>query len=103
VVICSGNEIGFRVGHGAAEPIKALLTQLMLGSHPSQQPQAPAAVPAPPPVAVAAPPVVQVQEAAPLSAASPAERIAAVKDLLDQGLMSAEDFEAKRQSIIDSI
>lgn len=113
VVVSSGNTIGFRVSHGEAEPIRTLLTQLMLGSHPSQQeaatnppppvsPQAPppppAAAPAPPPPAVAATPA-----PAPAAAPSPAERIAAAKDLLDQGLISQEDFEAKRQAILDSI
>lgn len=36
-VICSGNTIDFRVGRGEADGIKALLTQLMVGTHPAQQ------------------------------------------------------------------
>ncbi len=32
-VICSGNTIDFRVGRGEADGIKALLTQLMVGTH----------------------------------------------------------------------
>jgi len=37
-VITSGNTIDFRVSHAEAEKVKTVLTQLILGSHPSQQP-----------------------------------------------------------------
>ena len=101
VVVCSGNTIKFRVAHASAEPIKVVLTQLMLGSHPSQavaqRPLAPVQTAPPQPVAPA--------EAAPVAAqaTSPAERIAVAKDLLDQGLISQDDFDAKRQAILDEI
>lgn len=35
-VITSGNTVDFRVSHKEAEAIKATLTQLILGTHPSQ-------------------------------------------------------------------
>lgn len=55
VVIAAGNTVEFRVGHGEAGQIRDLLTQLVVGSHPTQQVVAPPA-PAPPPPPVAGPP-----------------------------------------------
>lgn len=55
-VITTGNTIDFRVPHAEAEPIKRMITQLVLGDHPAQQEAAApeptaatAATPVPPP------------------------------------------------------
>jgi putative oligomerization/nucleic acid binding protein len=45
VITCSGNMIGFRVPHGDAPNIKALVTDLALGKHESQAAPAPASTP----------------------------------------------------------
>lgn len=120
-VICSGNTVDFRVSHGEANPIRDLLTQLIIGSHPSQHatpvapppppPPAAASAPLPPPPAYATPqptaplPPPPVPAASPSASTvpSPAERLAVAKELFDQGLISQEDFDAKRQAILDSI
>jgi hypothetical protein len=54
-------------------------------------PQIPPAVPAPTPPAPAAP------------AAPPAERIRQLKKLLDEGLISPQEFEAKRQRLLEEV
>lgn len=104
-VICSGNTVDFRVAHNEANPIRDLLMQLILGSHPSQGtasplPQSPLP---PPPAQVAPPPPTPGPTDSSLGVQTPAARIAAVKDLYDQGLISQQDFDAKRQAILDSI
>lgn len=110
-VICSGNTVDFRVSHAEANPIRDLLTQLVIGSHPSQQaaPSAPLPPPPapvatqPPPPPMPAPPAAASAPPPEASPSSPGERIAAAKELLDQGLITQEAFDAKRQAILDSI
>jgi hypothetical protein len=83
-VITSGNTIDFRVSHNEAKQVKEVLTQLILGSHPSQAvPQSPAQ----PTVAVAAPTDIpaQLQQLAGLHAA---------------GILSDVEFSQKKAELL---
>ncbi len=90
-VICSGNTIDFRVGRGEADGIKALLTQLMVGTHPAQQAshepsadRAPAASPgAPVP-----------------GAGSVAQELAKLAELRDAGVLSDAEFSAAKARLL---
>ncbi|MEV8595206.1 SHOCT domain-containing protein [Streptomyces sp. NPDC052012] len=87
VVVASGNKIEFRVPHDSAPGIKALLTDLVLGKVPSPD-QAPP---------VAAPPV----QAAPAPQASaPVEQLRQLAELRDAGILSEEEFAAKKAEIL---
>jgi hypothetical protein len=92
-VICSGNSIGFRVGHSEAPQVKALLTQLILGSHPSQQP---AAAPHPIPVQ----PPVQVSEPTSNPQVDGIEQLKRLAQLRDAGVLTEEEFQRKKADIL---
>lgn len=83
-VITSGNTIDFRVSHKEAELIKRTLTQLILGNHPAQQ-SAPVA-------------------AAPTASAAPQADMAAqlqqLADLRDAGILTEDEFTAKKAEIL---
>lgn len=88
-VITSGNTVDFRVSHKEAEIVKSTLTSLIMGSHPSQA--APAPAPAPAPAAPAAPAVdvtAQLQQLA---------------SLRDAGILTEEEFAAKKADILARI
>lgn len=86
VVVASGNTIDFRVPHASAPGIKTLLTDLVLGKVPSAQPAPPAAAPhAPAPAPQAGNPVEQLQQLA---------------QLRDAGILSEEEFAAKKAEIL---
>ncbi|MFE0512937.1 SHOCT domain-containing protein [Streptomyces sp. NPDC058964] len=89
VVVASGNTIDFRVPHDAAPGIKSLLTDLILGRIPTPG-QTPAVAPhaAPP----AAPP------AAP--APAPVEQLQQLAQLRDAGILSEDEFAAKKTEIL---
>jgi hypothetical protein len=91
-VICSGNAIDFRVGRGDADAIKALLTELMLGKHPSQGAAASAA---PPPPAPAAPPA---PSSAP--AVSITDELAKLAALRDSGVLTEDEFAAQKAKLL---
>lgn len=83
-VVCSGNTIDFRVGHGEAPGIKGLLTRLMLGSHPAQ---AQAAAPmAPPPAAPTGPTMM--------------EQLKQLGELRDVGVLDDAEFQAQKAKIL---
>lgn len=83
-IITAGNTIDFRVSKEEAESVKAVLTQLILGSHPAQQTN----VVVPPP-APAAP--------AELDAAEQLVKLAALRD---QGILTEDEFTAKKAQIL---
>lgn len=88
-VITSGNTIDFRVSKDEATAIKDTLTRLMLGSHPTQQQPAQAAAPA-----------------APIAASSPSdvmEQIAQLASLRDAGVLTEEEFQAKKTDLLNKI
>ncbi|MEU9519349.1 SHOCT domain-containing protein [Streptomyces sp. NPDC048224] len=88
VVVASGNTIDFRVPHDSAPGIKALLTDLVLGKIPAPG-QAPSAVTRP------------VQAAAPAAQAStPVEQLRQLAELRDAGILSEEEFTAKKAEIL---
>ncbi|MCX5267952.1 SHOCT domain-containing protein [Streptomyces sp. NBC_00199] len=88
VVVASGNTIEFRVPHDAAPGIKALLTDLVLGKIPAPGQAAPA---------VAAP--ARAEAPAP-QADSPVEQLRQLAGLRDAGILSEEEFTAKKAEIL---
>jgi hypothetical protein len=88
-IICSGNTIDFRVGHDDAARVKDLITSLMLGSHPLQQASAIASEPTP---SVAASP-----------SAAPGDIMGQIRklgELKDAGLLTEEEFTAKKSELL---
>ncbi|MFG3017381.1 SHOCT domain-containing protein [Streptomyces sp. NPDC048254] len=88
VVVASGNTIEFRVPHDAAPGIKALLTDLVLGKIPAPGQTPPATTP---PVQAVAP--------AP-QASTPVEQLRQLAELRDAGILSEEEFAAKKAEIL---
>ncbi|MGY1578750.1 SHOCT domain-containing protein [Streptomyces sp. MN13] len=87
VVVTSGNTIEFRVPHDSAPGIKALLTDLVLGKIPAADQAAPAAP--------------SVQPAAPAPQAStPVDQLRQLAELRDAGILSEEEFAAKKAEIL---
>ena len=82
-VIVSGNTIDFRVPHKEAAAVKDVLTQLLLGSHPSQEAAAPppGSSPAPPPVSVAT-------------------ELKNLAELRDAGVLTDAEFEAQKARLL---
>ena len=83
VVTVSNNAVAMRVDHDSAEEVKALLTQLMLGTHPSQAGAPPAPVPA-----------------APQSPPDATDQIVRLAELRDQGILTEEEFTAKKAQLL---
>lgn len=88
-VITSGNTIDFRVGHGDAEQIKQLLTSLVLGTHPEQQSG------------------VSGQSGLVMTSGTPptqpldiADQIKKLAELKDAGVLSLEEFDAKKSELL---
>ena len=87
-VITSGNTVDFRVSHAEATHVKTVLTQLILGTHPSQQ------VPSTPPI-----------YAAPASVpAAPQDdvmaQLARLGDLKTAGVLTEEEFSQKKSELL---
>jgi hypothetical protein len=91
-VITSGNTIDFRVGHSEAGPIKGLLTELVLGRHPSQQAPAPAPVGQP-----AYRPAAPTPAPATSSLASELEKLAGLRE---RGILTDEEFAAQKSRLL---
>lgn len=85
VVVASGNTIDFRVPHDAAPGIKSLLTDLVLGHVP-----APGHTP-PPPVQ---------PSASPSQTGSAVEQLQQLAQLRDAGILTDEEFAAKKTEIL---
>lgn len=89
-VITAGNTVDFRVSHAEAAQVKTVITQLMLGTHPSQRPlKLPSAVPVP--VLVAAPAQQQDDVIA---------QLAKLGDLRTAGILTEEEFSAKKSELL---
>lgn len=86
-VICSGNSIDFRVRRDDADNIKAMITQLVLGSHPAQQGTPPTPSPPPPPAA-----------AAPLSSAT--DDLVRLAGLHHDGVLTDAEFAAAKARLL---
>lgn len=97
-VIVSGNTVDFRISHSETEIVKSVLTQLILGTHPSQQTSPPPAAPT-----YAAPPAPVAQVYAP-PASVPGltipERLAQLSYLHQQGILTQQEHDAKRTAIL---
>lgn len=78
-VITSGNTIEFRIDKGLVDPVKSLLTDLMLGKHETQ-------VTAPPPP--------------PQAAVSVADELAKLAALRDAGHLSEDEFAAQKARLL---
>lgn len=87
-VITSGNTIEMRIAHKEAEQVRQVLMQLASGVHPSQA----AAAPVVPPVAAPAPS----QAAAPDLTA----QLQQLASLRDAGILTEEEFAAKKAEIL---
>ena len=105
-LIASGNTIEMRVSKGEAEELKRTLTQLMLGSHPSQRvdagPAPPTPPPPPPPPAVAspAPPAPRPSPSALSDHDVVVDQIRKLAELHDAGIVSDAEFETKKQELL---
>jgi hypothetical protein len=82
-VTVPGNKFGFRVGHDLAKKVEALLTQLMLGIHPSQAALAP----------TAQIPAARVPDLA--------DQLSKLARLRDQGILTQDEFNAKKTQLLD--
>lgn len=88
-VITSGNTIEMRISHKEAEQVRSVLMQLAAGTHPSQSTSAPAAPAAPSaPAAVAAQPV------------DVAAQLHQLASLRDAGILTEDEFAAKKADIL---
>ena len=87
-VTASGSSVDFRCDKSEAEQAKSVLTQLMLGNHPSQQ------VPSAPAVSASTP------SAAPASGV--AEELKKLAELRDIGVLSDEEFAAQKSKLLES-
>ncbi len=84
-VICTGNTIDFRVSHSDAEPIKQLLTSLILGSHPALRRVQPQSAPSP---------------ASSGSSSSVADEIRKLAELRDAGVLSESEFAVQKTKLL---
>ncbi len=101
IVICTGNTVEFRIDKSDGEAAKALLTQLILGSHPVQQAQAPAASDSPPPP----PPSLTVDQppstsSAATSTSSVIEQLKELSQLRDAGILTDDEFGAQKAKLL---
>ncbi|TFD65476.1 SHOCT domain-containing protein [Cryobacterium ruanii] len=88
-VITSGNTVDFRVSHAEAAQVKSLLTQLILGTHPSQK------SPRRAPVALAPTPALpQVDVMA---------QLAKLGDLKSAGVLTEEEFSQKKSELLERL
>ena len=95
-VTAANASVEFRVDKVVADAAKFLISQLMLGTHPSQS-------------APATPQVVVVANASPQSLPEPSqnsddkfERLRKVKELFDSGVLTAEEFDREKQKLLGS-
>ena len=91
VITASNAEIEFRVDKAVADAAKVLLSQLMLGTHPSQL-----TTQAPPTVVVA--PQAQTPETP--ATEDKFAQLKSLKDLLDSGILTQEEFDREKQRIL---
>ncbi len=85
-LITTGNTIDFRVDKKTAEDVKSLVTQLILGTHPTQQTapaEQPSSAPTPPP-----------------PSGSMADELTKLAQLRDSGVLSPEEFDAQKARLL---
>lgn len=85
-VITSGNTIEMRISHKEAEQVRTVLMQLTSGTHPSQQT---------PPAAAA-----QRAEPAPVDVAAQLQQLGSLRDA---GILTEEEFAAKKAELLSRI
>lgn len=85
-IICSGNTINFRLTHGDAHTVKALLTDLVLGKHPAQQSAVQAAA--------------QSTPSSPTGGPSVADELAKLAGLRTAGVLTDEEFNEQKRRIL---
>ena len=88
-VITSGNTVDFRVSHAEAAQVKSVLTQLILGTHPSQS------SPGIAPVALAPAPA--------LPQADVMAQLAQLGDLKSAGVLTEEEFSQKKSELLERL
>jgi hypothetical protein len=93
VITASNATIEFRVDKAVADAAKVLLSQLMLGTHPAQlttsSPQVViAATPTPAPATPA------------VGGEGKVEQLKSLKELLDSGILTQEEFDTEKQKIL---
>ena len=101
VITASGNTIEFRVDKAVADAARVLISQLILGSHPSQLRFSNE------PTVVAETAAVKSAEVAPPAQGvdGSSDRVAKLKELkslLDDGILSPEEFEGEKRKVLDS-
>lgn len=94
IVTCAGNVVEFRVDKGDSDRVKMMLTQLILGSHPSQ-----ALGHLPPPPAAAAPTFAP-PSARPAPTTSVSEELVKLAGLRDAGVLTGEEFAAAKARLL---
>jgi hypothetical protein len=93
VITASNATIEFRVDKAVADAAKVLLSQLMLGTHPAQ-------------LTTSSPQVVITASPTPAPATPAAggegkvEQLKSLKELLDSGILTQEEFDAEKQKIL---
>lgn len=92
-VITSGNTVDFRVSHAEAAQVKTVLTQLILGTHPSQTSQASEEV-----AQVA---FVPARVAAPQTDVM--AQLAKLGDLKTAGVLTEEEFSKKKSELLEKL
>ena len=97
VITASNATIEFRVDKAVADTAKVLLSQLMLGTHPAQL----IASPATPQVLITAAPT-QSTEVPATSGDGKIEQLKSLKELLDSGILTPEEFDTEKQKILGS-
>jgi Short C-terminal domain len=97
VVISTGNTVEFRVDKTDGESAKTLLTQLILGTHPTQRPQ-----PSIPALAAPAPPAPPAAPLPPPNAAPPGviEQLKELAQLRDAGILTDDEFAAQKAKLL---
>ena len=104
VVVAAGNTVEFRVDKAGAEAAKVLLTQLILGSHPSQQPPVASAPPSQAPLAPPPPPSMASADLPPPSptfaAPSMGDRLRELASLRGEGLLTEDEYQAQKAKLL---
>ena len=94
VITASNAEIEFRVDKAVADAAKQLISQLMLGSHPSQL------TTSSPSTQIVIPAVVAQPTVAP-APGDKIEELKKLKELLDVGVLTDEEFQAQKKKILE--
>ena len=94
VVIATGNTVEFRVDKKDGEAAKALLTQLVLGSHPAQQRPAGSAALPPPTTTVPAPALASTPPV------TVSDELIKLVQLRDAGVLTEAEFQSQKSKLL---